>query len=84
MIDKLKEVDVKRALRAYGDYVEQGNAVLGSNLRVNAMRARCAADAAAVWANDLSPAFRAGWDVPIQAASYADVNLQTLSGTLVV
>ena len=76
--------DVKRALRAYGDYVEQGNAVLGSNPRMNAMRARCAADAAAVWANDLSPAFRAGWDVLIQAASYADVNLQTLSGTLVV
>ena len=81
---KVTTNDVRRAIRAYGDCVERGSAICGSSPNMNFLREKVAAEAAEIWARDISPALRGGWDTAISAANNTDANLSTLAGTMVV
>ena len=76
--------DPMSALRRYGEVLEIQSAICGSSPAMNRLRELRAAEMASIWAKELSPAFRGGWDSSILAANNVDANLQTLSGTLVV
>ena len=76
--------DVNRALRAYAACVEMQSSICGSNPKVNQVRSNIAAEQAGIWAREISPALRSGWNPSLAAADGTDTNLQTLSGTLVV
>ena len=84
MNTEITRTDVRRGLKAYGQSIANQAGISGSTQAANVLREACAMEAAKIWAQDISPAFRGGFDTSIMAANNSDTNLQTLSGTFVV